>query len=87
MDRYQYAWAIHETFNGHYIVCGRSSIINEGDNIWILKLTDDGDVVWQKELSACIDKIKSIDVRGLKAISDGRTINRSIEIIKTIRMD
>jgi len=41
---------IHSTSDGGYVVVGDTSAFNEGfdDDIWIIRLNQDGDVIWQK---------------------------------------
>ena len=43
-----YANSIQQTNDGGYIIAGRLAIYGTGRNIWIIKLSSDGNVEWQK---------------------------------------
>ena len=46
---YEYAYSIQQTSDGGYIVAGDTSSFGAGDDdMWILKLDQDGTVSWQK---------------------------------------
>jgi len=49
-SRYDHAHSFQQTSDGGYIIAGNTSSFNSGsyDDIWILKLSSDGDVEWQR---------------------------------------
>lgn len=60
---YEYAYSITQTIDGGYFVCG-NSLSDDGDvigidpidngNIWILKLSETGEIVWQKNFGGTL---------------------------------
>ncbi len=49
-DSYDYAHSFQQTSDGGYIIAGNTSSFNTGNDrdIWILKLSSDGEIEWQK---------------------------------------
>jgi uncharacterized delta-60 repeat protein len=46
---HEYAWSIHETSDGGFIVAGSTNSYGAGrDDYWVLKLDASGNVIWQK---------------------------------------
>lgn len=74
---YDKAWAIQQTTEGGYIVCG-NSYSNDGDvsghnlplnytDAWVVKLTGDGNISWQK----CVGTNKIDNAYDIKEIAGG----------------
>jgi hypothetical protein len=48
-EKADYAWAIRQTKDGGYVVAGTTASFGEGSfDIWVLKLSQDGTVIWDK---------------------------------------
>jgi uncharacterized delta-60 repeat protein len=68
-NSYDYAHSFQQTSDGGYIIAGNTSSFNTGydDDIWILKLSSDGEIEWQKTYGG--DKSDSVSF--IQQTSDG----------------
>jgi len=60
-NNYDYVHSFQQTSDGGYIIAGNTSSFNTGynDDIWILKLSSDGSIEWQKTYGGSNDDIAS----------------------------
>lgn len=76
---YEYAYAISQSIDGGYFVCGHS-FSDDGDvigiepidngNIWLLKLSETGEIVWQKDFGGTAEDY----AYSIKTTADGGCI-------------
>jgi hypothetical protein len=66
------AFAAQQTADGGYIVGANGVLTNRGDrNVWLVKLTRQGDLVWQNEVSSDVFQYGNATGRAVVQTSDG----------------
>lgn len=71
---YDYGWAVAESADGEFIICGASKSVKQNNDIFLAKIGKDGNIVWQKTIgtqngsdwgsAVCITKDGRIIVTG-----------------------
>jgi len=68
-NRYDYAHSFQQTSDGGYIIAGNTSSFNTGydNDIWIFKLSSDGEIEWQKTYGGSEQE----EARSIQQTTDG----------------